>query len=313
MTLAVVHHPGYVAPLPRGHRFPMNKYGMLIRHLRVHGLTGAARFHRPEPADPEVITLAHDADYVARVFDRALDERAERRIGFALTRRVVRRVRLSCAGTTLAGRLALETGIACNTAGGSHHAHAGFGSGFCVFNDVAVAIAALRAAGAINRALVVDLDVHQGDGTAAIFAGDGEVLTFSMHCEQNFPVRKARGDLDRGLSAGTGDQAYLAELTDILADLIGHHRPDIVFYNAGVDPHVADKLGRLALTDEGIRARDSLVVRACRSAGVPLATVVGGGYGDDLDRLARLHSLVITAAAGSGLTDTTYYQSAEQN
>lgn len=297
IDLPIVHHPDYVAPLPPGHRFPMNKYGLLREELFARGLAQPARLYRPEPAPRAWVELAHAPDYVAKIFEQSLEPEAARRIGFQLSDRVVRRARLSTAGTALAARLALDQGIACQTAGGSHHAYPGFGAGFCVFNDVGVAARLVRAEGLVDRILVIDLDVHQGDGTAAIFEGDPAVFTFSLHAEKNFPVRKARSDLDIGLADACGDAAYLAVLDDHLAALIDHHRPDLIFYNAGVDPHEADRLGRLALSEAGLTRRDAQVIDLARQAGVPLVTVLGGGYGQDKDRIARLHGNTIAVAA----------------
>jgi acetoin utilization deacetylase AcuC-like enzyme len=197
----------------------------------------------------------------------------------------------------LTARLALETGLALNTAGGSHHARREQGAGFCVFNDVAVAIRVLQADGAIGRALVVDLDVHQGDGTAAIFAGDASVFTLSLHGERNYPLRKQRSSLDVGLPDGTGDEEYLAALSPALDTALAAAAPDIVFLNAGVDPHADDRLGRLALSDAGLRQRERLVMARVRAAGLPLACVIGGGYLEDVDRLAHRHAGLFAVAA----------------
>ncbi len=203
-------------------------------------------------------------------------------------------------GSLLTARLALARGLACNTAGGSHHAARDYGAGFCTFNDVAVAGRALLAEGAVARVLVVDVDVHQGDGTAFIFEDEPAVFTFSMHGEKNYPVRKARSDLDIELPDATGDDAYLSALEGVLPGLLERVRPDLVFYNAGVDPHVDDKLGRLALSDEGLAARDTYVIDTCLAAGAPLAGVIGGGYGADIDRLARRHATLHRAAQSVG-------------
>ena len=246
----------------------------------------------PEPAPRGWLELAHDSGYVAGVLEQRLDAAAIRRLGLPLSPVLALRSRCAVAGTVLTARLALEHGIACNTAGGSHHAFAGFGSGFCVFNDVAVAARLLLTEGVIGKALVIDLDVHQGDGTAAILADDPRVHTLSVHCRVNFPARKQQSDLDVALDAGVGDADYLAVLDHLLPPLLDRVRPDLVFYNAGVDPHVDDRLGRLALTDAGLAARERLVLELCRSRGLPLACVVGGGYADDLDVLARRHALL---------------------
>jgi acetoin utilization deacetylase AcuC-like enzyme len=293
----VVHHPAYVAPMPAGHRFPMGKFGRLMALLLEDGVVGPEQVHRPEPAPPAVLERTHAPAYVAAVLDQTLDGAAVRRIGLPITPEVAGRSRAASGGTLLTARLALEHGIACNSAGGSHHAFATHGSGFCVFNDVAVAARALLAEGRIGRVLVVDLDVHQGDGTAAIFAGDPRVLTFSMHCRTNFPLHKQRSDLDLALDPGLEDDAYLALLAGHLPGLVEDARPDLVFYNAGVDPHVDDRLGRLALTEEGLWRRERYVLETCRKAGVPVAGVVGGGYAPDLEQLARLHTILPRVAA----------------
>jgi acetoin utilization deacetylase AcuC-like enzyme len=297
MPLPVVHHPAYVAPLPSGHRFPMAKFGRLMELLLEDGVVDPAQIRVPEVAPAAWLELAHAPAYVAAVLNQTLDAAAVRRIGLPITPEVATRSRAANGGTLLTARLALEHGLACNTAGGSHHAFAGYGAGFCVFNDVAVAARVLLAEGRIERALVVDLDVHQGDGTAAIFAGDPRVFTFSMHCRTNFPLHKQTGDLDLALDAGVGDAAYLALLAERLPALLQEVRPDLVFYNAGVDPHALDRLGRLALSEDGLYRRERLVLETCLAAGVPVAGVIGGGYTPDLDQLARLHTLLPRVAS----------------
>ena len=302
MALPVVFHPDYTVPLPPGHRFPIGKFGRIKDVLLEDGVIGPASLVEPVPATHEWLTLAHDETYVDAVMALALDRRAVRRLGLPLSEALVRRGCAAVGGTVLTGRLALEHGLACNTAGGSHHAFADHGAGFCLFNDVAVAIRVLRQEGLIERALVVDLDVHQGDGTAAIFRDEPETFTFSLHCEANYPPAKEKSDLDIGVAPGTGDAVYHSVLATHLPALIARHRPDIVFYNAGVDPHAEDKLGRLALSDAGLARRDRYVIETCRAAGVPSACVVGGGYADDLDRLARRHTSVHRAAAAAAAT-----------
>ena len=297
MVLPVVFHPDYTVPLPPGHRFPIGKFGRIKDVLLEEGVIPPASLTQPMPASREWLTLAHDETYVDAVLTLALDRRAVRRLGLPLSDALVRRGCAAVGGTVLTGRLALEHGLACNTAGGSHHAFADHGAGFCLFNDVAVAIRVLRSEGLIGRALVVDLDVHQGDGTAAIFRDEPEVFTFSLHCEANYPPSKETSDLDIGVPPGTGDDVYHSVLGTHLPPLLEDHRPDIVFYNAGVDPHADDKLGRLALSDGGLARRDRTVIETCREADVPTACVVGGGYADDLDRLARRHTSVHRAAA----------------
>ena len=292
MRAPVVHHAAYVTPLPAAHRFPMPKFARLLACLRETGLLLPSQEFMPEPAPRAWLELAHTSDYVSAVLEQRLDAVALRRLGLPLSPALALRSRCAVAGTVLTARLALEHGVACNTAGGSHHAFAGFGAGFCMFNDVAVAARLLLAEGLIGSALVVDLDVHQGDGTASILAGDPRVFTLSVHCRANFPARKQQSDLDVGLDAGVGDQDYLPMVETLLPEVLDRVRPDLVFYNAGVDPHVEDRLGRLALSDGGLAERERIVLNAVRARGLPLACVVGGGYADDLDVLARRHALL---------------------
>lgn len=296
MTVPIIHHPDFAAPLPVCHRFPMGKYRRLIEVLRADGVLDRAELVQPAEAPLPWVEMVHNASYVRGVAEQTLDAGHERRIGFPVTAAIARRARLSVGATVLAARLALERGIACTTAGGSHHAARAFGAGFCVFNDVAVAARLLVSERTVGRVLVVDLDVHQGDGTAGIFRDDRAVFTFSMHCQSNFPVRKVAGDLDVGLACKTGDGAYLTALTEHLPRLLREVAPELVFYNAGVDPHRDDRLGRLSLTDQGLAARERLVLSACRDAAIPIACVIGGGYQDDLDALAHRHSLLHRAA-----------------
>jgi acetoin utilization deacetylase AcuC-like enzyme len=297
MPLPVVHHPDYVATMPAGHRFPMGKFGRVMAVLLADGVVAPAQVVRPEPAPRAWIELAHTADYVTGVTGQRLDAEAVRRIGLPQSPEVAKRALAATGGTVLTARLALECGLACNTAGGSHHAQAGFGAGFCVFNDVAVASRVLLAEGLVDRILVVDLDVHQGDGTAAIFRLDPAVFTFSVHCQSNYPARKQQSDLDVGLDDGLEDDAYLRVLADHLPDLLSAVRPDLVFYNAGVDPHRDDRLGRLMLTGEGLARRDAYVLETCIRAGVPVAGVLGGGYGRDVDEVARRHAILHRVAS----------------
>jgi acetoin utilization deacetylase AcuC-like enzyme len=297
MPLPIVHHPAYVAPMPAGHRFPMGKFGRLMEYLLEQRVVTPAQVHVPEPAPPEWLTLAHAHAYVDAVLSQSLDAAAVRRIGLPVTAEVAMRARTASAGTVLTARLALAHGLACNTAGGSHHAFAAYGSGFCLFNDVAVAARVLLAEGLVERVLVVDLDVHQGDGTAAIFLDEPRVFTFSMHCRTNFPLRKQTSDLDLALDAGLEDEAYLALIADHLPGLLADVRPDLVFYNAGVDPHVDDQLGRLALSERGLSRRERLVLESCLHAGVPVAGVIGGGYAADPHQLARHHAILPRVAS----------------
>ena len=295
--LPVVHHPDYQAPLRPDHRFPMGKFRRLAEVLVEDGYVAPGGFYEPIEAPLGWLTLAHDESYVAAAVGGRLDEKAERRIGFPVTQAVVRRGRLASSGTVLAGRLALEHGLACNTAGGGHHAAFAHGAGFCVFNDVAIASRVLLSEGAVRRIMVIDLDVHQGDGTADIMSGDDRVFTLSIHAERNFPARKKRSDLDIGLPDGTEDGNYLSLVESRLPDLLDTLKPDLVFYNAGVDPHADDRLGRLSLSDDGLRARDTLVLEMCLRRSMPVAGVIGGGYANDVDVLARRHAILHETAA----------------
>lgn len=297
MTLPIVHHPDYDARLPADHRFPMAKYSRLIDLLRRRGLANGAETLVPEPAPADWLKRVHDGAYVDQVIASAVPAGIEREIGFPVNDRVSLRARLAAAGTVQALRLALRTGIACNTAGGSHHARRAQGAGFCTLNDAAVAAALAISEGLVQRLLILDLDVHQGDGTADIFAAEPRVFTFSMHGERNYPVRKAQSDLDIALPDATGDRDYLARLEAVLPVLHAYARPGLVIYNAGVDPHTDDQLGRLALSDDGLRARDRMVIGYFRQRGIPVCGVIGGGYSKDVDRLAERHAILFEEAA----------------
>jgi acetoin utilization deacetylase AcuC-like enzyme len=296
MPFPIVFHPAYEATLPDGHRFPMSKYGRLAQVLQDLGLAPGG-FVRPEEATAELIALTHDRAYVDQVLACSVTRDIERRIGLPVDAGVVRRARLSAGGTLLAARLALLHGLAGSAAGGSHHGQRSTGAGFCVFNDVAIAAKALKQEGAIRTALIVDLDVHQGDGTADCLSDEPDLFTLSMHAEKNYPVRKIPSDLDIGLEDGLEDAAYLEILQHPVSDLLDRLSPDIVFYNAGVDPHRDDKLGRLALSDAGLRRRDTFVVEEVCRRRIPLVTVIGGGYSADMDALARRHAIVFQAMA----------------
>ncbi|MCB0051743.1 MAG: histone deacetylase, partial [Caldilinea sp.] len=241
--------------------------------------------------------LAHDATYVSEYAEGRLDGRAMRRIGFPWSEALVRRTFTALGSTLLAAELALEHGLACSTAGGTHHAFRAAGSGYCIFNDLAVAARWLHTRGLARRVLIVDLDVHQGDGTASILRDDADLVTFSVHCDANFPFRKEASDLDVALPVGADDTTYLAALAAHLPDLLAQTRPNIVLYDAGVDPHRDDALGKLALSDEGLLRRDRYVLETCIQRGIPVATVIGGGYSKDVDTLGRRHTIVHRAAS----------------
>ncbi len=275
----------------------MGKFGKVYEWLVRDGIVGLHQFHLPEPAPAAWLHLAHDPAYVDAYFQGTLDARAMRRIGFPWSPALVNRTCTALGGTVLTAQLALESGLACNTAGGTHHAFYEFGSGFCIFNDLAVAARLLLQQGKAQRILIIDLDVHQGDGTASILHDDAAIFTFSMHCANNFPFRKQQSDLDVELPVGTEDAHYLHTLAGVLPDLLSQVRPDFIFYDAGVDPHREDALGKLALTDAGLYQRDHYVLESCIRYGAPIATVIGGGYQKDIDRLARRHCLIHRAAS----------------
>ena len=294
----IVYHPDYQATLPDGHRFPMGKYRRLSEVLLGKGLVPNG-FVRPEPAGPDLIAGVHDRAYVDAIFALDVPRAVAREIGLPVEASVLARSRASVAGTLLAARLALAGGLAGSAAGGSHHARRETGAGFCIFNDVAIAARALLREGAITRAVVVDCDVHQGDGTADCLSDTPDLFTLSLHAEKNYPTRKIPGDRDVGLADGLEDADYLAALEAHVGPVLDAVAPDLVFYNAGVDPHRDDRLGRLALTEAGLAARDRHVVAAARSRGVPLVAVIGGGYATDIDALAARHALVFEAMAAA--------------
>ena len=293
--LHVVHHVDYMAPEPTRGSFKFDKYRLVMEVLRQSG--AAITEHAPPPMPREWLEAVHDPDYVAEVFAAAVPHDKERRIGFPVTPRIRDRVRHTNGGTWLAARLAMRHGFAANSAAGSHHARYDTGAGYCVFNDLAVASNRLVAEGDASRILIVDLDVHQGDGTASLTAGRGDIVTFSMHADKNFPVRKAASDHDIALPDGTGDADYLAIHGAELPRLLDDVAPDLVLYQAGVDPHESDRLGRLSLTHDGLAARDRLVVREARRRSIPVASALGGGYGPDPREVAQRHAASMLAMA----------------
>lgn len=297
--IPVVHHPAYVAPAPARSTYRWNKNG-LIRDLLL--AEPAVAWHTPEPMPQRWLETVHDADYVAQVLEARVPRDKERRIGFPVTPEVAARAAAVPGGTWLAAKLALSQGFAANTAGGSHHALANTGAGFCVFNDLAAAAVRLVEEGSVSRLLVVDCDVHQGDGSASLLAGREGIATYSIHAAKNFPVRKARSTLDVPLADGMGDDEYLATLERTLVPMLDEHRADMVLYQAGVDPFAGDRLGRLALTLDGLVAREELIARLMRARGIPLASTVGGGYGDDALEIARRHvTAILTLGRAFGL------------
>ena len=277
-----------MAPRPERGSFRFDKYYLVMEELRSSG--AAITEHAPEPMPREWLEAVHEPTYVDEVFRAEVPREKERRIGFPVTARIRDRVRHTNGGTWLAAQLAMEHGYAANSAAGSHHALADTGAGYCVFNDLAVASNRLLAEGDAKRILIVDLDVHQGDGTASLTALRDDIFTLSLHAEKNFPVRKARSSLDIGLPDGLDDDGFMEALDRHLPRVLAEFAPDFVFYQAGVDPHRDDKLGRLSLSDEGLAMRDQYVVRAARERELPIASALGGGYGDDQREVAARHA-----------------------
>jgi acetoin utilization deacetylase AcuC-like enzyme len=287
----------FVLPLPDGHRFPMEKYARLRAAVLAHGVVAPDDLCEAPAAAWDELRLAHSAGYVQQVATGTLPAEAQRRIGFPWSPQMVERSRRSAGATIAAARSALRDGAAANLAGGTHHAFGDRGEGYCIFNDVAVAARVLQRERRVTRVAVVDCDVHQGNGTAAIFRDDPSVFTFSMHGAKNFPFRKEQSDLDIELADGTGDADYLARLAAHLPGVLAGHRPELVFYLAGADPFAGDRLGRLTLTFDGLRARDACVFGHCLAARVPVAVVMSGGYAPDVDDIVRIHLQTIVEAA----------------
>ncbi len=296
LPLPLIHHPGYTIELPPTHPFPMGKFRVLREQLAASLLGERATWIRPDAVDEAALQRVHTPRYLRALLDGGLDHRAQRRSGFQWSPELVERVLLETGGTLRTVETALETGLACNTAGGTHHAHADFASGYCLINDLAVAAAHALAHSWVGRILIVDLDVHQGDGTARLLANEPRAFTFSMHAQSNFPARKAQSDRDVGLPKGTTDERYLTTLVSHLPAALAAFQPDLVIYDAGVDVHTNDRLGHLDLTDSGLRRRDHYVLATCRDAGIPVAAVIGGGYDRDLDALAARHAQLHHAA-----------------
>jgi acetoin utilization deacetylase AcuC-like enzyme len=279
--------------LPLGHRFPMAKYGDVAARLASAGW----RISDAPDVDDADLARVHDGAYLAAVAGCRLDARAQRRLGFPQSPALVRRSRASVGGTVAAARRALVHGLGVHLAGGTHHAFRDRGEGFCVYNDLVVAAAALLAAGEVHRVAIVDLDVHQGNGSADLCAGDDRIVTYSIHGARNYPFVKSRSDLDVGLDDGLGDAAYLRALDATLPALLDAAAPDLVLLQGGVDVLAGDRFGRLALSEDGVVERDQRVARWCREAGVPLATTLGGGYHPELARTVAAHAVSLVAVA----------------
>ena len=279
----------YAIALPDGHRFPMAKYALLREGVLAEGLVPSERMHDPERASRDDLLRVHTPEYVAHIEHGTLPYAEQRRIGLPWSESFVERAFRVVQGTIEASEAALAHGVAMNLAGGTHHAFPDRGEGFCTFNDVAVAVRRLQAMRRITRVAIVDLDVHQGNGTHGCFAGDPDVFTFSMHGAKNFPFHKVPGTLDVELADGTGDEAYLTLLAEHLPRVIRDARPDLVIYLSGADPHEGDRLGRLRLTFDGLRRRDAMVLETCREVGLPVCVTMSGGYGHDVRHTVEVH------------------------
>ncbi|WP_106476502.1 histone deacetylase family protein [Phytohalomonas tamaricis] len=298
MRLPLVYHPGYTIAWPETHPFPMAKFRALRERLTTLGFDDdpAITWLTPPPATSAQLLRVHSHDYLQTFYLGDSDPKARKRSGFPWSPALVERTLREVGGTLLTVEMALETGLACNMAGGTHHAFANGASGYCLLNDVAVAAREALAQGWVKRVMIVDLDVHQGDGTASIFQNDPAVFTFSVHGAENFPFTKQQSDLDIALPRGIDDDAYLVVLKTHLPRLLNAFRPELVIYDAGADVHAGDRLGHLELSDEGIYKRDRYVINTCRTAGVSTACVIGGGYDRNLSALAGRHAWLFQAA-----------------
>ncbi len=289
MELPVVNHPEYVAKINENSVFPIKKFSSLADYLLRNKIV--KNFHIPKECSIETLSKSHSLKYINHIKNQTLDKRSETKIGFPINSSVVKRSFLATGGTVLASKLALEHKLACNTAGGSHHAFYDYGAGYCVFNDVAVAANYLKYKKKIKNILILDLDVHQGNGNSDIFKNDKDIFTFSMHCKSNYPAKKSKSDLDIELEDGIGDEEYLSTLKKNIMDL-NSIKFDFVFYIAGVDVHFDDKLGKLKLTDDGINERDKIIIENYFSKKIPLCGVLGGGYNKSFEKLIELHALL---------------------
>ena len=295
--LPLVYHPNYSCPFPPQHRFVMSKFVRLHDYCQQRGLIGQHNLFRPQAASLQELSRAHSREYLAALCDERLDPQAWRRIGLPWSQGLIDRTLTAPNGTLLSARLALQYGMSSHLAGGTHHAHYNFGSGFCLINDLAYTALTLLHTGEVKRILIFDLDVHQGDGTAAILAHEARAFTCSVHCEKNFPFRKSVSDLDVGLETGLADSAYLEVVEQTLIRLLDEQQPDLVLYDAGADVWEHDVLGHLNVSLNGVRERDERVLRHCLQRHIPVTTVIGGGYDSDHDRLARRHAIVVETAA----------------
>ena len=294
MDLPVVNHEDYFAKIGDDHKFPINKFGELANYLTQNKIVN--KFHKPSACSFETLSYAHSKNYILDIKNKTLSKEGVKKIGFPLVDSVVQRSLVATGGTVLASKLAINYGISCNTAGGSHHASYNSGAGYCVFNDVAVAAHYLLNRGLANKILIVDLDVHQGNGNSEIFKDNRSVFTFSMHSKTNYPAKKSQSDLDVELEDNLEDDAYIKTLKHYLNEL-NQENFDFIFYIAGVDIHFNDRLGKLKISDEGIKLRDELVVENFFSKRIPFCGVLGGGYNKDFNKLVELHSMLHQSCA----------------
>lgn len=289
--LPIINHPDYVAQIGDDHKFPIKKFGELFRLLNNDGVISDKNLYIPSPASLEDLLRVHTFEYIQKITNLTLSQEEERKLGFPMTPSVRQRSFVATGGTILAAELALNEGLACNTAGGSHHAFANAGNGYCVFNDVAVAAKKLIAKKSIKNILIFDLDVHQGDGTAKIFENDKNVFTLSIHSKKNYPLNKQLSNLDIELDEGVMDDEYLEIVFNTLEEM-NKKEFDYVFYIAGVDVHEDDRIGKFKISTEGIKKREELVIHHFYKKKIPLCGVLGGGYNKDFNQLVYLHSLL---------------------
>ena len=289
MKLPIVNHEDYVAKLNDDNKFPINKFGELARYLLSQKIVDS--FYKPKYCSIGTLSRAHSLKYIDSIKNKTITVKSQKKIGFPINDSVINRSFRATGGTVLASKLAIDFGIACNTAGGSHHANFDEGAGYCVFNDVAVAARYLQSKGYVKKILIVDLDVHQGNGTSEIFKNDRSVFTFSMHCKSNYPAKKIDGDLDINLEDNVEDREYLNKLSENLL-FLNKVNYDFVFYVAGVDIHLNDRLGKLKITEDGIKKRDEMIINNFFEKNVPICGVLGGGYNKDFETLVRLHAIL---------------------
>ncbi|MDR8523252.1 histone deacetylase family protein [Shewanella fidelis] len=295
--LPLIYHASYSKlALPATHQFPGSKYQHLYEYLIEQGIALSCQFLAPEKVTQKYLTQLHEPSYVASFIDGSIDSKALRRIGFPWSKALVERTLYSVAGTALTCEQAIEHGCALHLSGGYHHAHHEYGSGYCIFNDLALAAMHSLQNDNIETVLIFDCDVHQGDGTATIVQSNNNIITCSLHCQENFPSRKQQSDYDIEIARGTEDKQYLETVTQTLAYLIRLHQPDLIIYDAGVDIHQDDRLGYLQISDQGLLERDKLILQQAKSANIPIACVIGGGYSKDITQLTQRHSQLFIAA-----------------